>query len=137
MHKEGIMVLEILDSMCTNFEVDEGGREKVFSEFQKYLPEQDPKELGEMLKKVYGFTKDVDTMNLDIDTAIKVIKKLYYEIVKGVKGTPLSDKRSGWARGIGWVFLKRGLKRPELRPQIAVGIFKIKKILEGYVSSSG
>lgn len=129
MQEEGIEILKILNRVCANFSISPEDRERAISEFEKYMPLQDPKELRKMLIKIHDDLKDWETKG----DGVKAIRKLYYEIARGIKGTPLSGKYAGGTRGFGWVILSRGLKKPEYKPMIAGTICQIQEDLEGYL----
>lgn len=132
LHKEGIVVLNILDTVCVNFPISEEDRVNALKEFQNYLPDQDPQDLRKMLIKIHN---DLQSWSGEGD-GVKVIKGLYNNICKGLKNTPLSG-RAGFVRGFVWAMFSREIKRPELKPMIAVTIFQIQEILGVYVGSGG
>ena len=60
---------------------------------------------------------------------VKVIKKLYMTIAKGLKDTPLN---TGPVRWYVWYQLERQVKKPEFGPYIDTTIKQIKRDLQGY-----
>lgn len=129
MNLESAVILSILETVCNNFPIGPEDREKAIGEFQKYMPLQDRGDLRKCLLRIH---EDLNTWDGQTD-GIKVIRKLYMEITKTIKGTPLSGKTAGLQRGFVWSILKRGIKKSD-PAMINVTIVQIQRILGGYVS---
>lgn len=131
MNEESIRILKILTDICKNFNIDEEGTEKAMGYFREYLPKQNVNDLREMLIQIHNDMKAWDGQS----DGVEVIHKLYTNITKGLKDTPLSGRAGNFMRGFIWhSTFKRSLKRPEYQPMIYVTIGDIKRDLEGYVS---